>query len=61
MTSKNKKNIAINEKKNQQNLRNKAMEMGVTLKAPETVIFIKGYKIWKKCCYKPLCSHRKKN
>ena len=53
MTSKNKKNIAINEKKNQQNLRNKAMEMGVTLKAPETVYLSKDTKFGKNVVINP--------
>jgi bifunctional UDP-N-acetylglucosamine pyrophosphorylase/glucosamine-1-phosphate N-acetyltransferase len=44
MTASNKKYIAINEKKNQQSLRNKAMSMGVTLKAPETVFLSKDTK-----------------
>jgi bifunctional UDP-N-acetylglucosamine pyrophosphorylase / glucosamine-1-phosphate N-acetyltransferase len=37
MNSINKKKIALIEKKKQENLRNKAMKMGVTLKSPETV------------------------
>jgi bifunctional UDP-N-acetylglucosamine pyrophosphorylase/glucosamine-1-phosphate N-acetyltransferase len=41
MTSINKKKIALVEKLNQENLRNKAMKMGVTLKAPETVFLSK--------------------
>ena len=37
MTSTSKKKIALIEKYNQEKLRNQAMEMGVTLKSPETV------------------------
>ena len=37
MSSTNKKKIALIEKYNQEKLRNKAMEIGVTLKSPETV------------------------
>ena len=37
MASINKKKIALIEKNNQEKLRNKAMEQGVTLKSPETV------------------------
>ena len=37
MTSRNKKKIALIEKYNQEKLRNQAMEIGVTLKSPETV------------------------
>ena len=37
MTSINKKKIAVEEKYKQQKLRNQAMKMGVTIKAPETV------------------------
>ena len=37
MTSINKKKIALNEKINQEKLRNSAMEKGVTLKSPNTV------------------------
>jgi len=37
MTSISKKKIALIEKKKQENLRNKAMNMGVTLKSPDTV------------------------
>ena len=37
MTSINKKKLALIEKYNQEKLRKKAMEMGVTLKSPETV------------------------
>ena len=36
MTSINKKKLALIEKYNQEKLRKKAMEMGVTLKSPET-------------------------
>ena len=37
MTSISKKKIALIEKEKQENLRNKAMNMGVTLKSPDTV------------------------
>ena len=37
MTSRNKKKLAFLEKIKQEKLRNKAMQMGVTLKSPETV------------------------
>ena len=53
MTAANKKNIAINEKKNQQSLRNKAMSMGVTLKAPETVFLSKDTKFGKNVIINP--------
>ena len=47
MTSTNKKKIAINEKKNQEYLRNKAMKQGVTLKSPETVFLSNDTKFGK--------------
>ena len=47
MTSINKKKIALIEKNNQQNLRNKAMKQGVTLKSPETVFLSKDTKFGK--------------
>jgi len=53
MTAANKKYIAINEKKNQQSLRNKAMSMGVTLKAPETVFLSKDTKFGKNVIINP--------
>ena len=53
MTATNKKNIAINEKKDQENLRNKAMGMGVTLKAPETVFLSKDTKFGKNVVINP--------
>jgi len=43
----NKKNIAIKEKINQENLRNRAMKMGVTLKSPETVFLSNDTKFGK--------------
>ena len=43
----NKKNIAIKEKINQENLRNRAMKMGVTLKCPETVFLSNDTKFGK--------------
>jgi UDP-N-acetylglucosamine diphosphorylase/glucosamine-1-phosphate N-acetyltransferase len=53
MTTANKKNFAINEKKNQQSLRNKAMSMGVTLKAPETVFLSTDTKFGKNVIINP--------
>jgi UDP-N-acetylglucosamine diphosphorylase/glucosamine-1-phosphate N-acetyltransferase len=53
MTASNKKYIAINEKKNQQSLRNKAMSMGVTLKAPETVFLSTDTKFGKNVIINP--------
>ena len=53
MTLINKKNFAINEKKNQQILRNKAMKMGVILKAPETVFLSKDTKFGKNVVINP--------
>ena len=47
MTSINKKKIALAEKYNQDKLRNKAMKMGVTLKAPETVFLSNDTKFGK--------------
>ena len=44
MTSISKKKIAVREKYNQDILRNQAMKMGVTLKAPETVFLSKDTK-----------------
>ena len=43
-----KKNIALREKQNQEKLRNKAMNMGVTLKAPETIFLSNDTKFGKK-------------
>ena len=53
MTLINKKNFAINEKKNQEILRNKAMKMGVILKAPETVFLSKDTKFGKNVVINP--------
>ena len=53
MTSINKKKIASAEKLNQENLRNKAMKMGVTLKAPETVFLSKDTKFGKNVVINP--------
>ena len=53
MTSINKKKIALVEKLNQENLRNKAMKMGVTLKAPETVFLSKDTKFGKNVVINP--------
>ena len=47
MTSINKKKIALVEKYNQDKLRNRAMKMGVTLKAPETVFLSNDTKFGK--------------
>ena len=47
MRSTNKKKIAIKEKLNQENLRIKAMKMGVTLKSPETVFLSSDTKFGK--------------
>jgi bifunctional UDP-N-acetylglucosamine pyrophosphorylase/glucosamine-1-phosphate N-acetyltransferase len=53
MTSINKKNIAFKEKINQENLRNKAMKSGVTLKAPETVFLSNDTKFGKNVVINP--------
>tara|TARA_B100001559_G_C16218013_1_gene492046 strand:- start:23 stop:661 length:639 start_codon:yes stop_codon:yes gene_type:complete len=53
MTATNKKNIALAEKLNQQILRNKAMERGVVLKAPETVFLSKDTKFGKNVVINP--------
>jgi len=47
MTSRNKKKIAVLEKKNQEKLRNEAMKIGVTLKSPETVFLSSDTKFGK--------------
>ena len=47
MTSISKKKIAKNEKENQEKLRSRAMEMGVTLKSPETVFLSSDTKFGK--------------
>ena len=47
MTAKNKKKIALIEKYNQEKLRNQAMKMGVTIKAPETVFLSNDTKFGK--------------
>ena len=47
MTSTSKKKIAVKEKYNQDILRNQAMKMGVTIKAPETVFLSKDTKFGK--------------
>ncbi len=49
----NKKDIAISEKINQEKLRNKAMKMGVVLKAPETVFLSKDTKFGKNVVINP--------
>ena len=61
MTSINKKKIALIEKYNQEKLRNQAMKMGVTLKTPETVFFIKRYQVWQKCYYSSIRCNWKKS
>jgi len=53
MTSINKKKIALVEKLNQENLRNKVMKLGVTLKAPETVFLSKDTKFGKNVVINP--------
>ena len=53
MTSTNKKKMALVEKSNQENLRNRAMKMGVTLKAPETVFLSKDTKFGKNVVINP--------
>jgi UDP-N-acetylglucosamine diphosphorylase/glucosamine-1-phosphate N-acetyltransferase len=53
MTTINKKKIALNEKIKQENLRNKAMKMGVTLIAPETVFLSKDTKYGKNVIINP--------
>ena len=47
MTSINKKKLALIEKNNQEKLRNRAMEMGVILKSPDTVFLSKDTKFGK--------------
>ena len=47
MATINKKKIALQEKNNQDKLRNQAMKMGVTLKSPETVFLSKDTKFGK--------------
>jgi len=47
MAKKNKKIIAVLEKKNQEKLRNRAMKTGVTLKSPETVFLSNDTKFGK--------------
>ena len=49
----NKKDIAISEKINQEKQRNKAMKMGVVLKAPETVFLSKDTKFGKNVVINP--------
>ena len=53
MTSINKKKIALFEKLNQENLRNKAIQMGVTMLAPETVFLSKDTKVGKNVIINP--------
>ena len=53
MTSTNKKKIAMIEKLNQENLRNKAMKKGVTLKSPETVFLSQDTKFGKDVVINP--------
>jgi len=47
MMANKKKNIALRENQNQEKLRNKAMKMGVTLKAPETIFLSNDTKFGK--------------
>ena len=53
MTSINKKKIALVEKLNQENLRNKAIQRGVTMLAPETVFLSKDTKFGKNVIINP--------
>ena len=53
MTSTNKKKIALIEKHNQEKLRNHAMKMGVTIKAPETVFLSNDTKYGKNVVINP--------
>ena len=53
MTSINKKKIALAEKNSQEKLRNQAMKMGVTIKAPETVFLSKDTKFGKNVIINP--------
>jgi len=53
MTSTNKKRIASIEKYNQERLRNQAMEIGVTLKSPETVFLSSDTKFGKNVIINP--------
>ena len=53
MTSISKKKIAKNEKENQEKLRSRAMEMGVTLKSPETVYLSNDTKFGKNVIINP--------
>jgi len=53
MTAINKKKIALIEKLNQENLRNRAMKIGVTLIAPETVFLSKDTKYGKNVIINP--------
>ena len=53
MTSINKKKIALEEKYKQEKLRNQAMQMGVTIKSPETVFLSKDTKFGKNVIINP--------
>ena len=53
MTSTNKKKIALIEKYKQEKLRNQAMQMGVTIKSPETVFLSKDTKFGKNVIINP--------
>jgi len=53
MTSISKKKIALEERHNQEKLRNQAMKMGVILKAPETVFLSKDTKFGKNVIINP--------
>ena len=53
MVSINKKKLALVEKYKQEKLRNKAMEMGVTIKSPETVFLSQDTKFGKNVIINP--------
>ena len=61
MTSINKKKIALNEKFNQEKLRNLAMKRGVILKSPDTVFLSKDTKYGKNVVINPYVVIGKKN
>ena len=61
MTSINKKKIALEEKYKQEKLRNQAMQMGVTIKSPETVFLSKDTKFGKNVIINPYVVIGKKN
>ena len=61
MTSINKKKIALEEKYKQEKLRNQAMKMGVTIKAPETVFLSDDTKFGNNVTINPYVVIGKKN